>query len=633
MKKSLLSMLCLLTLVGCNGGSTSSLQTSQNSTSSSVEVITSTSSSKTSNESVVSSTSSSSLKESSTSSESVVSSSSNKKVDATEIIEKLVYNPISVKGKYREYQMMGKKEYETVSYDITAVLTENYYYNELIEKGKEPSEQRIDKEVDGRAKVITLDPRTNAPMDNYLGDEVYGYYMFSDLFTNPFIEAIDSFSASKNKVTLVDFENMNPIFLTNIFTAGTGFMDATHFKSMTIDFDSEYNPTTIKIVFEKQLIGNVGQPNVCEYTGTFMEFDESIVSSLPTPREAQDGQDTIKHMFNELKKGNYTVNVAAEGSETVIPEPMNATSYVTQDGYYNVYTSGFNGKASDGKYMSNEGLVDFVVTEDNKIKETKKPYTIRTVDYYYGFAWNYVSESFDVNADGTFTLASELGFYDFVWSDLLPDINVVPVAYVDVGSLNIVVDSVNNKMTYTYTCLDGALSYSTEITNIGSTVFPLDRNDVIKFEGYSNWTDYCASSSWHDDLSTALDDVTGGSKDDVPYIECPYKYQRTYEGIFDYNWDVYPAEMIMIYVKRLTLVWELDTEDELTSQVNVIYDQLNNNSKYTYNEEENTYYYKNGDAEFSLTMRTESDYLSIDSVFNYAIIIVITNLVEYNPEA
>ena len=611
MNKNLLSVLCLLTLVGCNGGSTSSSHSLQNSvTSSSSEVITSSSTSKISSE---------------------VSSSSSKNIEASEIIEKLINNPISISGKYREYKVMANKEYESLSFSSTSVLTDTYFYNEIIDNNNVTSKDRIDKAEDGRAAVVALDPRTNTVVNNYLGDEIYGYYAFSDFFTNPFIEAKDSFEISKNKVTLKDFDKMNIIFMANIFTGGSGFYNVTDFKSMTIEFDSEYNPTNIKIVLVDNSSGILGQGNMCEYTGTFTELDESIVLPLPEVREAQNGQDKLESMFTELKKGNYTMNVKVESKDESV-ETMKATSYITQDGYYNVYTSGFNGKASDGKYMTSEGLVDFVITEDNRIKETKKPYTIRTVDYYLGYAWNYAKESFDVNDDGSFILANVDGFCNYVWSDLLPDINVVQVGYVDEGSLNIVIDSVNNSMTYTYTCLEGKDTYTTEITNIGNTTFPLNKDNVIKFEGYTNWTDYCASSSWHDDLSSALDELTGGAKDDVPYIESPYKYQRAYQGVFDYNWDVEPAEIIMVFVKKITLTWELDTKEELDSQTNVIFNQLNNNSKYTYNEKEDTYYYKNGDAEFTLTFKSEANFIGIDSIYNYAIILELTNLKDYVPE-
>ena len=611
MKKNLISFLCLLTLVGCNGGSTSSLSSSQSTiSSSSSEVITSSSSSKTSSE----------------------SSSSIERVNAKEVIQKLIDNPISVNGNYREYQVMGKQEYESTSFSSTSVLTEKYFYNEIVDKDGVSSKERIDKADDGRAKIITLDPRTNTVIDNFLGDEIYGYYAFSDFFTNPFILAKNSFTVSKNKVTLVNFANMNVVFLTNLFTGGSGFLNATNFKSMAIGFDSNHNPTTIEIVMEEKMVGSIGQGKVCEYKGTFTELDESVVSPLPVPREAQDGQDTLGNMFTELKKGNYTVNVTIEQKDGDASKTKKAASYITQDGYYNVYTSGFDGKASDGKYMTNEGLVDFVVTEDNKIKETKKPYTIRTVDYYLGYAWNFAKESFDVNSDGSFTLASEPTFYNYVWSDLIPDINFAPVGYIDEGSLNFVVNTTNNTMTYTYTCLEGKEAYTTEITDIGNTTFSLNKEDVIKYEEYTNWTDYCATSSWHNELASALDGLTGGSINDVPYIESPYKYQRAYQGVFDYNWDVEPAQIIMVFVKKLTLTWELDTQEELDSQTSVIFDQLDNNSKYTYNEEEDTYYYKNGDAEFTLTFKSEANFVGIDSIYNYAIILELTNLKDYVPE-
>lgn len=614
MKKNLLSILCLVSLVGCNGVSTSSLPTSPNSSQSSSQ--------------------------SSTSTETTTSTSTKNDVDAEVVIEKLATGPISVDGNYTEIAIMDTEEYEVDNYDIYAVLTDNYYYNETINPYFGVSRQRIDKEEDGRSKVVTLDPLTNTVVDNYLGDSAYGYYAFTDLFTNPFIQAKKAFQMEDGKVSLVDFENMNTIFLKNIFTGGSGFSDVTDFKSMSIGFDANYNPTTIEIVFENNAWKEYGQVNVCTYTGTFTELDESKVAPIPKVRETQEGHDALKDMFAELQKGNYTMTVTATqkidnpeewGDE--LPEPRKATSYISEDGYYNEYISGFYGQASDGKYMTDEGLVEFTVTEEGTVKETRKPYSVRTVDTYFGFAWNYAAESFDVNDDGSYTLANEEGFYNYVWTDLLPDFNAVSVGIMDPGSLTMTIDSANNKFTYTYSCSDGYEIYTTEITNIGSTSLPFNESDVIKYVGYSNWTEYCASSSWNEEFGLVLDDLTCGARDDIPYIENPYNYQRSYDGEFDYNWDVFPFETTVLYVSNVTMVWEFDTTYEMVNQMESIYDQLASNSNYTYNKYEDTFYYKNGDAEFSLTLKTSNGFMSMDGLFNRAIMMEIVNLREYNPEA
>ena len=45
-----------------------------------------------------------------------------------------------------------------------------------------------------------------------------------------------------------------------------------------------------------------------------------------------------------------------------------------------------------------------------------------------------------------------------------------------------------------------------------------------------------------------------------------------------------------------------------------------------------TYYYKNGDAEFTLTFKSEANFVGIDSIYNYAIILELTNLKDYVSE-
>lgn len=619
MKKNLLSVLCLVTLVGCGGVSTSSSQS--NSTPNNNSPVSSSTNAPTS----------SSVKPStpSTSSSSSVSDSN----AVNNVLEKLSALPIAMSGNYQELMVQGEDEFEMSAFEVTSVLSDSYYYYATYNPFFGNDYQRIDKEADGRAKEVLLDPYTNEVKDYYLGDDYYGYYAFSDLFTNPFAKTNEYFEDGDGYISLVDHESFNWIFFRNILAGGGVFQDEAEFDSLKIGYDASYNPTTLDVVFYDRTWEEYGQVNKYVYSGSFVNPSDVDVSPLPEARPLKDEHASLKAMFDKIKEGNYTMHVTATenienpeewGDE--LPEPRSAISYVSKDGYYNEYVSGFWGQASDGKYMTDEGLVDFVVNEEGKVVEQKAAYSVRTVDTYFGSAWKYAIECYDVNDDGSFTLANEKGFYRDVWTNLLVDYNAVSVGIMDVGSLKLTVDAANNTLTYTYSCSDGYENYCTVISNIGSTSLPFTSDDVVKYVPLNNWSEYCAASTWNADWGKKLDFITNGHKDDVPFIDSPYNYQRSVQGESDYNWDTFPMEEIIISVHNISMVWECDTTSEMVDYAADIYAQLDAADGYRYDKYSDTYYYEANDSYFSLKISLSNGFMSMDGLFNRAIMMDIVNL-------
>lgn len=194
----------------------------------------------------------------------------------------------------------------------------------------------------------------------------------------------------------------------------------------------------------------------------------------------------------------------------------------------------------------------------------------------------------------------------------------------DVGSLKLTVDAANNTLTYTYSCSDGYENYCTVISNIGSTSLPFTSDDVVKYVPLNNWSEYCAASTWNADWGKKLDFITNGHKDDVPFIDSPYNYQRSVQGESDYDFDTW--EEVIISVHNLSMVWECDTTSEMVDYAADIYAQLDAADGYTYDKYSDTYYYEANDSYFSLKISLSNGFMSMDGLFNRAIMMDIVNL-------
>lgn len=560
---------------------------------------------------------------SSSSSESLTTSSSIASKTPKELMSS-ISGTLALKGHYSATGVYGEESYEMTSYDISSALTEDCFYYRVEDQSLGLEDQRVDKEADGRAQTSYLNPLTNAVEKHYYGDEVNGYYPFEALFTNPFAKSSHLFSVEDDKLVLTDSESFNFTYLINIITGGNGFDYYTDVESLSIKLEND-NPVSLEVVLANNTWIEYGESTKYTYTGTFVTVEEINISAVPLSKAPQAGQEKLEQMFSRLHNYNYTMTVTStsdygeedDGEEEEI-EPRKAVSYVTPDGYYNEYISGFYGQNSDGKYMTDQGMVEFV-EKDGVITETKLPYLSRNIETYFGFAFSYSSRSFNVNEDKSFTLASEKGFYSAVWTDLLPDYNALSVGMMDEGSLTFVIDENNDTLTYTYTCFDGAESYETIISNIGTTTLPFKTADVQKYTPFTNWTEYCASDRWNEEWGQALDILTGGHKDDVPYIDTPYNYQRSSNQDYDDDGN-------LVAVSDLSMVLECDSTQEMVGYAQRLYNQLNSIDKYTYDKAKDLYVYETAEAKFELQIALSNGFMSMDGLFNRAVIITITNL-------
>lgn len=571
--------------------------------------------------------------DSSNSSSSVVSSSIfSSSIDVKEAMAPISAKTLAMKGTYVVKCFTEGEEMELSRNHFSSALTENYFYCRNESEAGE-TDNRVDKEEDGRAKTVSLNPLTNELVNDYYGDEYNGYYPFDSIFMNPFAKSSHCFEMVGDTLTLKDFESFNFTALNNILTSGVGFDDVTTFDALTIQYQNG-KPTTIHVECSNRLFEEYGELRTSIYDGEFTTVEDIRVTAIPKVRAEQPGQEKLGAMFSRIRQGNYTISVTEssviedpeEWGED-LPQPHVAKSFVTQEGYYNEYVSGFYGQASDGKYMTEDGLVEFVV-EDNMVKETKLPYLSRTVDNYFGFAYNYSPYSFDVNEDNSFTLAAEKGFYNQVWTDLLPDYNLVSVGIMDIGSLTFVVDEEKDTLSYSYTCFENSEHYEVVVSNIGSTSLPFHSADVVKYVPFTNWTEYCDSSTWNKDWGEALDLITNNNKNVIPFIDFPYNYQRSCDAEYDFDFETF--KMTMKFVNSMEIIWEFDTTHEMVENLHALYDQFATIPNYTYDKYSDSFVYETEDAHFVVQFKLSNGFMSMDGLFNRAIMMTITNLKPMN---
>ena len=549
------------------------------------------------------------------------------------VLGKLDGEPLVFSGHYEETEIQGEEEYPRNSFNVDTALTDSYFFFRTQDDTYGLDETLINKDSDGYPITYQLNPITNEVAKYYYGNQNM-VFPFDDLFMNPFEKSKRSFEVVDNKITLVDVDYFSMPSLINVLTVGIGFDGYTDFESLTITYENDV-PKAIDVVCYNNEYLEYGSSVKMHYSGVFSTVDAVKVRDIVEPRTETSAHQKLRTMFEEIRKGNYTVDVTSEtkvedpeewGDE--LPELRKAKVYVTQDGYFQDYISGVWG-SDEGAYKTDDGLVEFEITEDNKLKERKQAYFSRTVDTYFGYAFSYSPASFDVNADGSYTLATEKGFYSYVWTDLLPDLFGVSVGMMDTGSLKLVIDEEANTLSYTYTCLNGSEIYSTKITNIGTTVLPIQDLEVVKYVPFTNWTEFCDSSSWNKETGQALDLLTNGNKDILPFIDSPYNYQMgvDYDGDYDFNTNT----TNITWFTSMEKVFEVDTAYEQAKYVDHFFNQLFANPKYVWDKETDTFTYKDGDnINFIVKVSTVQNYNSMDGLFKFGVVLEIKNLLQ-NP--
>lgn len=569
----------------------------------------------------------------------------------SKVFEKLTTGPLALNGEMVSTATFGTGDdaqtMDNGSYEVKTVLTDTYFYGYTFRDygwAIAESSNRYDRGINGEALIYQLSPFTNEVETLVVQDRYSGQLIpFDTMFTNPFKKSASGFSAVDGKIKLTDGSAIDPAFVFNIVFNGNQYYSP--LKTFEIEYDSEYNPTKLHIEFED---GNEYYSMNDTYDGDFVDVSTIDVDPIPEARPAQAGQDALQAIFDSLQAMNYTVEFECsvdlvdydpETWEPIVIGTQDSTvkTYITPDGYFyefggslkefeeEVHTGQF---ADHGEVETNKGLVEFQRdSSTGALSATRTPRPIRTVEEKFGDFWKYSARAFDVQADGSFTLANEKGFSDYLRSSLMTDGTVYSPAFVE----NLKLEIRDGNLYYEYH--DEQARCSATIKNIGTTVLPVNTSAITPYTPPTSWTEWSALSAWNERQMDVLDKMTDGHPEYIPFIYTPYDYEKSYSTDSDWFFDEETGEEWEVFraVTNWRAVYQCDTCAEAVDCYNSAYKQLAAQNYFEYDVTQDAYFHEDAEGlnDFVLKIYIIKDYatqLSDEGVFRYAFVVDIRNL-------
>ena len=560
-------------------------------------------------------------------------------------------NPLALDGSVSSTWTFGTgDEAQTMdngSFDVKTVLTDNYFYAYTFRDygwAIAESSDRYDKGRNGEALIYQLSPFTNEVETLVVMDRSGSLIPFDSMFTNPFKKSASGFSVVEGKLKLTDTSAIDPAFVFNIVFGGQQF--SSPLKTFEIEYDKDYNPTKLHIEFE-EATPYYSSNDV--YEGNFVDLSAIDVDPIPEARPAQAGQDALQTIFDSLQDMNYTVEFECSvdmydyDPETWEPikigtQDSTVKTYITPNGYFyefggtlaeyeaEVKTGQF---ADHGEIETPKGFVGFQRdSETGELNETRTPRPIRNTEQIFGDFWKYSARAFDVQEDGSFTLAKEKGFENYLRTSLMTDGIVYSPAFVE----NLVLKIVDGNLYYEYH--DEQAVCKATIKNVGTTTLPVNTANINPYTPPTSWAEWSALSSWNERQMDVLNKMTDNHPEYIPYIYTPYDYEKSYSSDSDWYFDAETGEEWEVFraVTNWRAVYQCDTCQEAVDCYNSAYKQLAAYDYFQYDPTQDAYFHNDGDPEglndFKLSIYIIKDYatqLSDEGVFKYAFVIDIVN--------
>ncbi len=573
-------------------------------------------------------------------------------------------NSLGLRGTMTSKSVYGQgeemQEYDNGSFAIEAALGDGFYYEKRTydygEEGVEYIYNRYDRAPNGAAAVYQLNPFTNEVDTIYL-DGGGGYMIaYDEVFGNPFNKmSMDGFGAVIDGcVSLRDGSVINANYLFNVIFAGRQYNSP--LTRFDISYDEEYNP--LKLYIEFETVTEYYSLSDC-YEASFVNPSTIDVEPIPEARPAQTGQDALQTMFDSLQDLNYTVEFESivdqydyqldeetgEMIETKIGEVESTVkTYITPEGYFFEFggelkereESLHNGQFADhGEFETDKGFVEFQRDTDGSLHSTNLPKPIRNVESKFGGFWQYSARSFDVQQDGSFTLADVKGFELYLRSGLMTDGVVWSPAFVQ----NLKLELRNNGTELYYEYHDEQAVCKATIKNIGSTVLPVDTTAVTPFTAPTTWAEWAEGSDWNTRQLNALNIMTNNHPEAIPFIYTPYDYERSYDtdGETDVIFLDEPPYVQIVEtitaVKYHRSIYQCDTCEEAVNAYNSAVAQATGGGFFTLDVTKDAYYHLEGDGEGAINLELKisivqnyQTQLSDEGVFKYAVEVYVRNL-------
>ncbi|MBO6279980.1 MAG: hypothetical protein J6M95_00160 [Bacilli bacterium] len=551
-----------------------------------------------------------------------------------DVFANLAKSPLSLTAQRTLTMQYGEDEpYVQDNGVLTVLLSQNYFFKSQEMWGGVVT-ARYDRATDGSVVIYQLNPLTNAvdsiPVTDYATRQPVP---FDAAFGNPFNNAFASGfmnDSENNRLLLLDPAGLNANYFFNVVMGGEQI--GYPLMDFEIGYDENYKPTNIYVMFGQETEWNT---TYYEFDGEFIDASEVNVNPVPTPRAVQPGQDKLKSFFDRLHNMNYTVdwNCHMElgedyGYEEPYIEDSSLTTYLTPTGYYHDIVGTVNGRTSQGEIETPEGLVSFEKTDTGYVA-TKTPRQIRTVENVFGNFWTYSPQSFDVNEDGSFTLANIEGFANYLWLNLITDGTIYGPT--SPTNIKITLDEVNDTLTYVYGNDDGSITCRGVVKNIGTTVLPLSISDIAPCTPITTWQGwYEANQRWAQNTMDALNLLTGNHPEAIPYLYTPYDYERSMntKGESEFVMEPYPhIEETLEDVQFIKTTHQFDTCNEAVKAFNDAIKQADEGGFFTYDAQKDVYVYKTETIHLTMKIYIVKDFVGViaDEIFNYGVVVDVRN--------
>ena len=561
---------------------------------------------------------------------------------AESVFANIASSTLAVRGDRKYFSQYGDQDpWENTNDTITAVLSNDYYYFGRSWPGlEEMSGTRYDRGPNNEILIFFLDPLTNEVMANVVLDAASRQPIaFDDAFGNPFRQSLaNNFrvkKGEKNKLEIIDPSTLNYNYLFN--TVYGGQANNNPLLAFEIGFDKNYNPTSLYIEFGRiQDFDGTMYISKDIYDGEFIDASTVTIPDVPAPRSHQSGQEKLQRMFDYLKNMNYTVEESVVIDYSPYGEDYRQEytikTYLNPDAYYYEFTGDWyeiesKGILGRGEIETDRGLVSYQKTADG-FEITNLPKPMRTVKKIFGDFWTYSARSFDVQEDGTFTLAKVDGFETLLWSNLITDGTISGPA--SPTNIRFTVDEVNRTLAYTYSDEEGIASVSGLVKAVGTTTLPIDLSAAKPFTYADSWEAwYHEDENWNRNMWENLNMLTNNNPDMIPYIYSPYNYERSIntEGdveIIDEPPFIIETVTAVTYYKS---VYQFDTCDEVVAAYSDAVTQARA-SVFTFDPVKGIYEYADDDINLSMEIYIVKDYVGAisDEIFNYGLVVHVKNL-------
>lgn len=507
-----------------------------------------------------------------------------KKVNALEEVIATLSEDFAFEGDLAVKYQFGEDSQEA-SIGLKGAVTSEYFYEEV--------EIKIDGDVDftsfkrckndeGAIVERFLDPLSNTLEEFELTDYEGNVAAYNDYYGEMFKGTEESWNDDgKGTLTLLDFDIPFIQKYTQLFY---DFMYEFDVIKVTYDVDT-CKPTGMfaSYSFADDEDPEFSSSTTMTFEGKFIDVKTVEIPGDPKPTPAQPGQDKLEATFEKLREGNFTVSYEySDGGKTYTPKV-----YFTEDSYYfeNVNDVAQEHPCFGAFAVEGNGYQKFYYEDGKVYLNHKAAYGSSTHDDFFSNLFLMSGYCFDVKAENEYTLSKESGLSTYISSILGPESLTGIRAKVTEGTFNLKLNS-DGTVSYSYDSSLGTIKAT--ISNIGTTVFPLDVSDPVPYVPMTSPVEYLYSQ-WIPEYAEGLIELAQGHDDELPFVEPGTAGDMSMRSRRGYDEET--GDFLGEYVMEIDIV-NMYTVNALAVQEKAEFDAIAQaNPNYRYDEENDGYIY------------------------------------------